>query len=310
VRIGKLHFALTLLVCGTSSARAEVEDLEFVAEHLGEVAMDNRYAALPIWPSESTAAWRRTVQAGYSETRTGELELAGPTLSFALHRELSDAWSLTGFVFFDDLGFSGHDEHRPLDVKFVRDVPLALPADAEFADLQGSAHDFGAGIGVDHAIRSGFMEGWRWVAGALWQRLELKDFSTPYVLLSGHSAGASGVIDYSATYDFICPYAGVSRPISFGHWAIEPRALAVLPLPRQGVEGHITGPGFDLSGNTADAGHGKHYGDPWLALGMAVRYVPWNLDVDLGSVVTQALLDPAVHTGVDRNLALSFSWQF
>jgi hypothetical protein len=78
VRIGKLHFAVTLLVCGASSARAEVEDLEFVAEHLGEVAMDNRYAALPIWPSQSTAAWRRTVQAGYSETRTGELELAGP----------------------------------------------------------------------------------------------------------------------------------------------------------------------------------------------------------------------------------------
>jgi len=310
VQLRKAPLFVAVLACGSPSARAEVEDLEFVAEHLGEVAMDNRYAALPIWPSESTAAWRHTAQAGYSETRTGELELAGPTLSFALHHEVREGWSLTGFVFYDDLSFSGRNEHRPLDVKFVNDVPLALPADAVFADLGGSARDFGAGIGVDRTMRSGFLAGWRWVAGALWQRLELENFSTPYVLLSGRSAGASGVIDYSTTYDFVCPYVGLSRPISFGHWAIEPRALAVMPLPRQGVQGHITGPGFDLSGNTDEAGHGKHYGDPWLALGMAVRYVPWNLDVDLGSVVSQALLEPAIHKGVDRNLALSFSWQF
>ena len=223
---------------------------------------------------------------------------------------MNEDWSLTGFVFYDDLSFSGRNEQRPLDVKFVTGVPLALPADAEFANLQGSAHDIGIGIGVNRSVQAGFLDGWRWVAGAVWQRLELENFATPYLLLSGNSAGASGVVGYSATYDFVTPYAGLSRPLSFGHWAIEPRVLAVMPLPRQGVHGRIAGPGFDLSGDTAEAGQGKHYGDPWLVLGMAVRYVPWHLDVDVGSVVSQALLEPVVHTGIDRNLALSFSWQF
>ena len=272
--------------------------------------MDNRYAALPVWPSASGSAWRRTAQAGYSETRTGRLELAGPMLSFAIHHEVREAWSWTAFLFLDHLSFSGRNETRPLEVRFVDDVPLHLPADANFANLQGRARDFGLGLGVDHSMRNGFLAGWRWVAGALWQRLDLEDFSTPYVVLSGPSTGAAGVVDYSATYDFVCPYAGVSRPLPLGHWAIEPRALALMPLPRQGVQGRISGPGFDSSGNTADAGAGKHYGDPWLALGLAVRYVPWSLEVDLGSVVSQALLEPMVHRGIDRNLTLSFAWQF
>jgi hypothetical protein len=84
----------------------------------------------------------------------------------------------------------------------------------------------------------------------------------------------------------------------------------VVPLPRQGVQGRIAGPDFVLSGDTADAGQGKHYGDPWLALGLAVRYVPWNIDVDVGAVVSQALLEPAIHKGIDQNLAVSVSWQF
>lgn len=310
VQIRKAPLVVAVLACCPPSARAEVEDLEFVAEHLGEVAMDNRYAALPVWPSAPVTAWRRTAQAGYSQTRTGDLELAGPTFSFALHHPVREDWSLTAFVFLDELSFSGSNEKRPLEVRFVDDVPLALPADAEFESLHGHARDWGFGIGVDHAMRAGVFAGWRMVAGALWQRLDLEDFSTQYVLLSGASAGASGVVDYSAAYDFVSPYAGLSRSISLGHWTIEPRALAVLPLPRQGVQGRISGPGFDSSGDTADAGAGKHYGDPWIALGMGVRYVPWQLEVDLGSVVSQALVEPAVHSGIDRNVALSFSWQF
>jgi hypothetical protein len=301
---------LVALACRSPSSRAEVEDLEFVAEHLGEVAMDNRYAALPVWPVESGSTWRGTVQAGYSDTRTGNLELSGPTLSFAMHRAMRDAWALTGFVFLDELSFSGRNERRPLEVRFVDDVPLALPADAEFTRLQGQARDFGIGVGVHHAIAAGVLAGSRLVAGAAWQRLDLREFSTPYVLLSGTSADASGVVDYSATYDFVVPYVGLSRPISTGRWIIEPRVLAAVPLPRQGVQGRISGPGFDLAGDTADVGAGKHYGDPWLALGMGVRYVPWNVEIDLGSVVSQAVLEPLVHRGIDHDVALSVAWQF
>lgn len=311
VHPGKASLVVVVaLACRSPCVRAEVEDLEFVAEHLGEVAMDNRYAALPVWPVDSGAPWQRTAQAGYSNTRTGGLELSGPTLSFALYHRMAEAWSLGAFAFFDDLSFSGRNERRPLEVRFVDDVPLALPADAEFTRLQGQARDVGVGAGVDHSITSGFLAGCRLVAGATWQRLDLEEFSTPYVLLSGASAGASGIVDYSATYDFVSPYLGLSRPIPAARWTIEPRALAVVPLPRQGVQGRIRGPGFDLAGDTADVGEGKHYGDPWLALGVGFRYVPWNLEIDLGSVVSQAILEPVVHRGVDHDVAISLAWQF
>ena len=108
-----------LLFGRSPSARAASEDIEYVSEHLVEVAMDHRYAALPVWPRETTERWGYTAQAGYSGTGTGELELAGPTLSAAVHRSLSRGWTLSGFAFVDDLSFSGSNYLRPIDVSFV-----------------------------------------------------------------------------------------------------------------------------------------------------------------------------------------------
>ena len=45
-----------------------------------------------------------------------------------------------------------------------------------------------------------------------------------------------------------------------GDWAWTPHALFAMPFPRRGVKGRITGDGFDIHGDTADAGAGKHYG--------------------------------------------------
>jgi hypothetical protein len=41
-----------------------------------------------------------------------------------------------------------------------------------------------------------------------------------------------------------------------------------------------------------------------------MTYEPWNLTVDLGSTVTQALLEPHIHEGVEHNLMLSAFWTF
>ena len=45
-----------IALCGVlaaTTARADDKDIEYVAEHLPEVAMDNRYAALPVWRSST-----------------------------------------------------------------------------------------------------------------------------------------------------------------------------------------------------------------------------------------------------------------
>ena len=182
---------LALLGCCGPVTAAGAHDIEFVSEHLVEVAMDHRYAALPVWPSDTEARWQFTAQAGYSATRTGELELSGPTFSMGVHRSLDRGWMLSGFAFFDDLQFSGHNDHRPLNVEFVANVPLSLPADAVFTNLGGSSSDTGLGVSVSRFIEDGRLAGWRWTAGALWQRLELSNFSSPYLVLAGPSAGAT-----------------------------------------------------------------------------------------------------------------------
>lgn len=301
---------LALLGCCGPVAPAGAHDIEFVSEHLVEVAMDHRYAALPVWPSETGARRQFTAQAGYSATRTGELELSGPTFSMGVHRSLHRGWTLSGFAFFDDLQFSGRNDHRPLDVGFAANVPLSLPADAVFTNLGGSTRETGLGMSVGHFIEDGRLAGWRWTAGALWQRLELSNYSSPYVVLAGPSTGDPGTIDYSLRWSFTTPFAGVSRSFTFGRWTIEPRFLVAVPLPRRGVQGRITGDGFDLSGNSADHGHSKHYGDPSPVIGMVVRYEPWGLEVDIGAALTEALLEPLIHEGTDQNIALSVAWQF
>ena len=184
---------LALLGCCGPVAPAGAHDIEFVSEHLVEVAMDHRYAALPVWPSETGARRQFTAQAGYSATRTGELELSGPTFSMGVHRSLHRGWTLSGFAFFDDLQFSGRNDHRPLDVGFVANVPLSLPADAVFTNLGGSSRETGLGMSVSRFIEDGRLAGWRWTAGALWQRLELSNYSSPYVVLAGPSTGATGI---------------------------------------------------------------------------------------------------------------------
>ena len=106
-----LHFAMAAIAAsvlqpiGPADAK---EDIEFVAEHLPEVAMDNRYATLPLWGAAFNEArhWSFAVQAAYSQTRTGDLEIKGPMFSIAVRRDLNDRWSLNGFAFFDDLRLS------------------------------------------------------------------------------------------------------------------------------------------------------------------------------------------------------------
>jgi hypothetical protein len=89
-----------------------------------------------------------------------------------------------------------------------------------------------------------------------------------------------------------------------------PDRLTTAALPRRGVQGRITGTGFDVCGDTADAGNGKHFGDPFLALGMGVTYHPSGLTLDIGSVVAEALIEPIAHKGIDRNWILSLDWRF
>lgn len=289
------------------------ESIEFVQEHLAEIVMDNRYASLPIWANRDPGApaqWQLTTQAAFAKTRTGELHVDGPMFSLGASRQLAEKWRLTGFAFFDTLDFSSGVDQRPLEAQFTNGVQLALPAAAKFTGLDGSEHSYGLGFALGRHSSLRFWGDYEWTAGVLWHHVSLQNYALDFRILDGPSMGATGVIDYSATYAHVAPFFGIAWPRSHGNWGFNPHVQAVLPLPRRGVIGHIEGPGYDLRGDTSQTGIGTPFGDPSVTLGFDVTYHPWNFTVDVGSAISQAALEPLIHKGVPSNWLISVSWSF
>jgi hypothetical protein len=283
----------------TGSARAE-HDIEFVAEHLPEVMMDNRYATLPIWNlgagTENTAY---QLQAAYSSSSAGDLSIAGPLLAMSVSRPLSGTSRLGAFGFYDPLRLRSNFDSRPLQTLFAPETPIDRPVAAEFTDLDGTATDFGAGL---------FWSRHSWVVGVLWQRVDLQDYRFDYVITAGPQSGLKGQLDFDTHYDHFTPFVGVQLSRERGDWLLTPHALLAYPLPRRGFEGHITGPGFDIAGDTSSAGNGKHFGDPSVTLGFTITYMPAHLSIDAGTFFSQAYLEQKIHRGIESNWLLSVSW--
>jgi hypothetical protein len=305
--------AATLAALFHSQASVAAESIEFVQEHLAEVPMDNRYAALPLWgqaDADLPRIWRLEINAAWSRTQVGTLLNQGPLVSAGASRQVGGKTRIATFAFFDDLTLSGGTERRPLDVSFARGVPLTLPAAAEFTGLSGSARDVGLGIAFRRDANLPLLNDFQWTLGALWQRVTLQQFAFDYRVLEGPDMGTIGTLDYSATYPHIAGIAGLAWPRVHGRWALTPHLQLVVPLPRRGVVGRITGPGFELRGDTATSGAGKHFGDPSVTAGFDATYRPWNLTLDLGSAISQAVLEPVIHKGIADNWLVSLRWVY
>ena len=308
--------AVAVLLAAFATGAAATESIEFVAEHLPEIAMDNRYASLPLWNACDTEtsgghpdrAFCPGIGVAYALTHSGTLSIDGPMFTLSLARPVGKGLRLTGFVFFDDLTLSSGVENRPLAVSFSG-PPLTLPAAAQFTGLDGKARDAGFGLALNGSANISWFPGFEWSAGLLWQQFKLSDYRFDYLITEGPDAGTTGTLDYSATYSHISPFAGAAWPRVRGAWRYTPHVQLAIPLPRRGVEGRITGPAFDLQGSTADNGD-KPFGDPSVTIGFNITYVPWDLTVDFGSTITQALFEPLIHEGVKQNLMLSTHWTF
>lgn len=302
-----------LMLAGAHAEKVSAaEDIEFVAEHLPEVAMDNRFATLPVWSSagDATRSSSFAGQAGYARTSTGSLDMDGSMWAAAANRKLSRRWSAGAFVFYDRLNLSGNGDRRPLQTLFSPGTPIFRPVMAGFDGLDGTVRHYGGGIRLSMASSRGWLGEHHWVGGLLWQRVELRDYRLTYRLLEGPEAGVSGQIDFDNDYSHVTPFVGLELPHVGTVWSITPHVLAAVPFPRRGVVGHITGPGFDLRGDTEDAGEGKHFGDPSLTFGLDLTYLPAHFTVDIGTMLTQRLLEPVSKKGIDSNWVLSGQWRF
>jgi len=276
--------------------------------------MDNRYATLPLWSTTSlqeSRTWATSLQGAASMMKVGTISLDGPMFSLAFEHDFSNAWHWGVVGFYDALSFKSGQESRPLQTLFAPATPIERPVDALFTNLDGQATDLGGGFFFARTSNSdGLLGKHRWVTGVLWQQVELSDYRFDYEIVEGPQSGLTGTIDFDATYEHIVPFVGLEVPRDFGNWTASMHGLLAVPLPRRGVEGHITGPGFDLSGDSASAGNGKHFGDVSVTIGLNLTYRPARLSVDVGTLLSQALIEPVVHSGIDQNLVLSVLWTY
>jgi len=119
---------------------------------------------------------------------------------------------------------------------------------------------------------------------------------------------ATASTDYSANYPYWTPFATFEWRITHAAWQFSPRFTAGVPIPTWGWRGRITGPGFDVAGDTEAIGRGRHMGDSFAGFGFGITYSPWNLTLDAGASLNQILLEPRIHQGVDRAWLLNFEW--
>ncbi len=299
---------LCLLACGRSACAEH--DIEFVAEHLPEVAINNRYATLPVWGGvESPDGWTFAAQAAFSKARAGNLEISGPMFAVAATRALGPRWAGSAFGFADALNFSGGNDLRPLQTLFAPATPIARPVAARFDDLDGRMRLYGFGVAVSMASDDGWLGAHRWVGGVLVQQIELRGYGLNFTILAGEAAGTRGHLDFDADYRHITPFVGLQASRERGDWAFSPHLLVAVPLPRRGLVGHIATDQFDVRGNAGETDIGNHVGDPSVTLGFEITYRPARLSVDVGTILSQALLEPHVHKGVERDWILSVRWQ-
>lgn len=303
---------LTGLVAVGAALADSIEDVTFDAEHLLESDMDAQFATLALASGRLEAGvWQPTVGVAHYDTNAGLYRLEGASLGLGLARGLSDRWSLQTLGFLDRADIGGDravDELLPL---FTRDIPFSVPVNAELTNAGGEVRHWAVGFALTRQVqKKGRGEGLlSWSFGLLHDRLEASDFSIAYRLTEGADAGTTGLLDLSATYSFETPFCDVRYSRKLGKsWRIESRATAVLPLPRRGLVGRIEGPGFDLSGDTEQADHGVHMGDPALALGLCFEHTPSHLALDVGALLVEPLYERVTHKGVDQALLFHLRW--
>ena len=194
------------LFVGATSAHAATEDMDFVAEHLPEAAMDNRLLSLPLDFADNLPReqWSADLGALAERIESGNVRLSGPGVGLGLRRQVSRSWAVLGAAFFDHLALSGDTEARPVAPVFSTSFPISLPANAVLGNQRGNVDLSGLGVAMRYQPAA---RPYAFTFGALRQNVKLDGYRVDYRLVDGPSAGTSGTLDYSTDYSFWVPFA-------------------------------------------------------------------------------------------------------
>lgn len=284
-------------------------DISWTAEHLPESVQDGRMLTLP-WPGRELARgeWQRTLTFAWQSVSADLADASGLLAAAGATWGKSERFGWGGFAFYDRVRISGDGSRELLRASFAQEIPLALPAFAEFTDPRGEVRHWGAGA---HAVWQSPKPAAIWhrtiVIGAHLEQLDVVEFRVNYELTTGPDEGAQGALDWSARYVFVTPFVGVGWTRALGRvWTMTPRLVAGQPLPRQAVAGSISGPNFSIAGK----GRGAALGDGYLGGGLAFEHLPTGLGVDLGSSLWFGATEGLSHEGLKRAFLAHLLWSF
>ncbi len=284
-------------------------DIAWTAEHLPESVQDGRLLALP-WPARALrpGARQTTFDLGWESASADLGDIRGALAAAGTTWARSERFGLGALAFYDRFDISGNGTRERLRSTFENGVPLALPALADFGSPRGQVRHWGAG-GYAVWERPAGTGAWRRtiLAGAYFERLDVEGFRFDYQLASGPDTGARGVLDWSARYRFVTPFAGIgwTRPVGRA-WTISPRLVAGQPLPRQRLAGTISGPGFSVHGRSSAAA----VGDAYLGGSLAFEHVPTGLALDVGGSLWYGSTETVTHEGLDQAVLVHVAWTF
>ncbi|MEZ5649817.1 MAG: hypothetical protein R3E87_04630 [Burkholderiaceae bacterium] len=282
------------------------QSVDFVAEHLLEVPMDMRYGVFAHAPQDLLEPqWR--VQFGLGRVSGANLRNTVPMLGLSRYIPASPrgGWLFAGF--FDRYRFSGDAGPASMAPSFGNAPSLPGAFDVQIRAVDGSADHVGLSLARVHRLDSGGTLQF----GLAVERLDVARFRAAF-RTTGLAQDFDGAVDYAGVYDIFTPFVSAeSSPRSLsqdwqGHWLVR----LAWPLPRVGFKGRLTGPGFDVSGDTTDVGGGKHIPDPFVGLGYTLEHRPSGLQIDIGATLYGLVLEPRVHREIGRALMLSFSLPF
>ncbi len=316
ISLGRAAFVAGLfhLATGVPVASQELpkEDLDFVVEHLFEVTMDHRFASMPTTAEAfEKGRWQWAVDGGWGGATARGLDVGGALFAATAGLGVAERRGVEMTAFFDRFSLSGSSGEQVLRPLWSTQIPLDLPQRAQVSGFGGDVTSWGVGATFVWQ-RSPAPTGrrWTWRAGAIYDRLEATNARARYRLISGASTGTVGEIDYSATYTYVVPFGeGEIRWPLGQRWEIAPHFAFFNPLPRRGFIGRITGPGFEVAGDTEKAKGLTPMGDPYLSLGVRLDHRRSGFGIDLGATAFQATTESIFHDGISQALLLRVSWQ-
>ena len=304
-----------LLVLGVASppARAAIsnpprEDIDYIAEHLAETALDVGYFAIP-WPTEALAPdrWQAGLTVGWSEASDDAFDFRGGAFGVQAFRPVSARIVLGIGGFYDSFEVGGGSGELALRPGFVPDVPLDLPEFAQFSNPRGTFRHYGLVGQWFYELGQHPERGWSILAGLAADHLELDGYRFDtycWVALMPEPS----FLDHSSQATYFTPFVGVQRRFPLTqNWALAAHMVFGEPGSVGDIDGRITGPGFDLSSQDPGGTPGD-IGDNFLSLGVSLRHRPSGIEVDIGSTLSYPLFESETRPGIHRALLLLVTW--